>query len=161
MKTRSEKVKEFTEQSLGVILPDKPRVLTRDEVFFIIRMNLEELQELAQTVILEDETPKQFLQQALNISNPPRYKEFTSEVEIIAEQADAFVDIDYYNNNTACKAGMNVDSLYDIVHDANMAKRFPDGTFHKNDHGKIIKPYNWMEPNIIAKVEQWLNNGSW
>jgi predicted HAD superfamily Cof-like phosphohydrolase len=33
-----------------------------------------------------------------------------------AEQADALVDIYYYSLNAACKKGMNLSALFDVVH---------------------------------------------
>lgn len=38
------------------------------------------------------------------------------ELEEAADQADALVDIYYYSLNAACKKGVNLSSLFDIVH---------------------------------------------
>lgn len=49
-----------------------------------------------------------------------------------ADQADAILDSYYYSLNAAAKAGINISSLFDIVHAANMAKRDPEsGEFLK------------------------------
>lgn len=162
MNTRSKNVKEFTEQSLGVDLPNHPRPMTRDEVLFLVKMNCEELQELLLTITNKDEDVKQLLVDIVNRSNMPTYNnEGKSESDIIAEQVDAFVDIDYYNCNAAAKVGFNVDDVHNVVHEANMAKRSDNGKFLKNNEGKIIKPANWKEPDVKAVVSKWQTNGTW
>lgn len=162
MTTRSKNVKEFTEQSLGVALPTHPQPMTRDQVLFLVKMNCEELQELLVTVTSKGEDVKKLLMGIVEKSNTPNYtNEGKSELQIMAEQVDAFVDIDYYNCNAAAKVGFNVDDVHEVVHKANMDKRFEDGKFHKNTEGKIIKPPNWKEPNVEDVVVQWQNNGTW
>jgi predicted HAD superfamily Cof-like phosphohydrolase len=161
MSTRSEKVKIFTQESLNINLPDKPRKMTREEVFFVVKMNCEELMELLATVNNGISNPKEDLLDIVNNkTKTPEIKNLTNN-EIIAEQVDAFVDIDYYNCNAACKVGMNVDGVFDLVHQANMNKKFEDGTFHKNNEGKIIKPENWKEANLVEIIENWKEFGTW
>jgi hypothetical protein len=64
---------------------------------------------------------------------------------VIAEQADALVDIYYYSLNCASKKGVNLSSIFGIVHAANMAKRDPaTGQFLRRADGKIIKPEGWQ-----------------
>jgi predicted HAD superfamily Cof-like phosphohydrolase len=158
MLTRSQKVKIFTEESLNIILPDKPRKMTPDEVSFIVKMNCEELMELLATVYAN---PKYELLTIINKARLPQEKNLTTNNEIIAEQVDAFADIDYYNCNAACKVGMNVDGVFNVVHEANMRKKFEDGTFHRNEEGKVIKPENWKEGNIVEIVDNWEKFGTW
>lgn len=157
MTTRTEKVKEFTELSLNTKVPTRPRLMTRDEVLFVVRMNCEELQELLLTVCTPEENVKHLLTHIVNTSNSPiGYCYDKTDVELMAEQVDAFVDIDYYNGNAAAKVGFNVDQVFDVVHTANMNKRFEDGTFHRNSLGKVVKPPNWSEADVVAIVEEWL-----
>lgn len=60
-------------------------------------------------------------------------------------QADALVDVYYYSLNAAAKKGVNLSSIFSIVHSANMAKRDPKtGVFLKRADGKIIKPEGWQ-----------------
>ena len=40
-----------------------------------------------------------------------------------ADQADALVDVYYYSLNAAAKQGLNLSSVFNIVHQANMNKR--------------------------------------
>lgn len=44
-------------------------------------------------------------------------------------------------------------SAWDAVHAANMAKRLPDGTFIRNEAGKILKPPGWIAPDIESIVK--------
>ncbi len=161
MTTRSEKVKIFTQESMDPSkggLPTHPRKMTREEVKFVVKMNCEELLELLYTV---DNNPKNLLKEIIEDANVPTKSQPISDIDIMAEQVDAFVDIDYYNCNAACKVGFNPDAIFDIVHQANMNKKFKDGTFHRNELGKVIKPQDWKEPNINKVVKSWIKNGSW
>lgn len=173
MSTRSEQVKKFTEESLNKELPNHPRVMTRDEVLFVARMNLEELLELLSTVLTVEsdefgnskviENPKDLLRDLIEKAREPvsSCNPIRTNVEIMAEQVDAFVDIDYYNCNAAAKVGFNVDKVFNLVHQANMNKKFSDGTFHKDSSGKIIKPPGWVEPNVAEEVSKWIDYGTW
>ena len=66
--------------------------------------------------------------------------------ELIGLQADALVDSYYYSLNAAAKKGINLSSIFQLVHKANMDKRDPvTGKFLRRDDGKIIKPKGWSE----------------
>ena len=82
--------------------------------------------------------------------------------ELIAEQGDAFVDIWYYSLNCMAKKGVNLSSIFNLVHNANMAKRDPNtGKFIKRGDGKIIKPKGWRAPNVSAEIKQQQDRGAW
>ena len=60
------------------------------------------------------------------------------DIHKCADQADALVDIYYYSQNAACKKGMNLSSVFNLVHTANMAKRdATTGKFIKREDGKV------------------------
>ncbi len=163
MLTRSERVKKFTEESSGTVLPGHPRKMTRQEVEFLVTMNCGELMELLVTVLRDDEDARHVLKQLVDCAEYPCFKaEGKDDVTVMAEQADALVDIDYYNLNGAAKVGFNVDQVFDAVHTANMNKRSgADGLFHRNTAGKVIKPEGWQEPDVKAIVERWTATGTW
>lgn len=48
-------------------------------------------------------------------------------------------------------------SAFSLVHEANMAKRFPDGTFHRDKDKIIIKPPGWKKCNLDNIVEHLMN----
>ena len=82
--------------------------------------------------------------------------------ELVAEQGDAFVDIWYYSLNCMAKKGVNLSKIFDLVHNANMAKRDPStGKFLKRDDGKIIKPKGWRPPDIKQEIQRQMNDGAW
>ena len=166
--TRSLRVKQFTEESSGKELPAYPRPMTREEVLFLVKMNVEELMELLATVpkaatdFSFDTQTKLDLLNIVDSARLPAKGKPETEAEVIADQVDTLVDIDYYNGNAACKVGMDVDAVFDVVHrDGNMSKKFPDGTFHRNDEGKVIKPPDWKEPDVLSIVQGWVLYGTW
>jgi hypothetical protein len=71
------------------------------------------------------------------------------------------VDVYYYSLNAACKKGVNISTVFDIVHGANMAKRDPaTGQFIKREDGKIIKPEGWQGPDIKQEIARQMEHGS-
>lgn len=68
-----------------------------------------------------------------------------AEAADVAEQADALVDAIYYICDTAARHGMNLDPLFDIVHQANMGK-VVNGKVIRREDGKILKPAGWVDP---------------
>ena len=80
------------------------------------------------------------------------------EAKDMYEQADAMIDLIYFVIGTLVEMGMPPDELFAIVHEANMAKLWEDGTPHYNIEGKTIKPPNWIDPEqkfiqAIKKIE--------
>lgn len=149
-------VAKFTKEARN-ICPEKPTELNEAETSFIIRMVMSELFELASTV---SETPFSFISECLRTIDRS-YKNVSSTEERITEQADAFVDVIYYIYDTCCKKGINLSPIFDAVHEANMKKRFPDGTFHlRESDNKILKPEGWTEPNVGAIVRKQLTEGN-
>merc|ERR1719336_2452275 len=123
-----------------------PTVMNASEVDFITKMILDELLELQATV----RPPAQakaamtgLLQKAETRAQVPAH----DVPNVIAEQGDALVDIWYYSLNAACKKGINLCSIFDVVHAANMAKIDPNtGKCLKRADGKILKPAGWQAP---------------
>ena len=150
MSSNAEMVREFTIKT-GNECPEHPRVMTKDEVKFLVNMMVSEIAELAQTVCDNNEEVVQMIKDAAHI-DLNEYKKPDSDYELIADQADAVVDCWYYGLNAFAKTGVNLSSVFDVVHDANMKKIFPDGTVHKRADGKIIKPDYWSPPNINAEI---------
>lgn len=159
LKSAATKVKEFTEQS-GYPVPNQPMVMSCDQVKFLIRMQLSEIVEFAQTV-MPTEDAIEFMKSAITTDLKSNYVQPTDPIEIIAQQADAAVDRMYYDFNAFAKHGVNLSKIFNVVHNANMAKKFPDGEFHKREDGKIIKPPGWQEPDIVGEIKNQLEHGTW
>lgn len=158
----TDKVKQFTEESMGVSVPRYPKVMDREQVIFLTRMCCEEIMEFLCTIKEEGEDVKTLLQSIVDKSNlPTKNQKPDNDIDVIAEQVDFGVDIYYYMLNSFCKHGMNADKIFDLVHDANMNKRFSDGTFHRNEIGKVIKPPDWKEADIKNEIERWVKDGTW
>ncbi len=80
------------------------------------------------------------------------------EAENLTEEVDALIDIIYYIVHQTVKKGVNLDPLFDIVHQANM-KKIVDGKVLKREDGKILKPKNWQSPEpLLARELKKQNN---
>jgi len=75
-----------------------------------------------------------------------------SDAKNETEQADALVDAIYYICDTAVRHGMNLDNIFDIVHNANMQK-VVDGKVIRREDGKIMKPESWVDPAPLLEKE--------
>ena len=61
-------------------------------------------------------------------------------------QVDALVDVLYLTYGSFALMGVDPEKVFDIVHDANMGKIFPDGKAHYDPvTHKILKPDGWEE----------------
>lgn len=158
MESNAEAVKTFTQES-GFSCPDKPQALDKASVQFMLNMCVSELVELAQTVADSPEEAVNMVLAGVNVDLNTNYKKPETEVEIIAEQADAVVDCWYYALNTLAKHGINASKVFNVVHSANMNKKFPDNKFHKREDGKILKPEDWSPPDIIQEIKNQIKNG--
>lgn len=156
-------VKEFTEAS-GFMCPDKPQLMTKEEAIFTVeKIQSEGLELLATFHTNSTDNLVTAMACLINAKKPKKYYGGTdaSQVALIAEQADAHADIIYYCLNSAAKKGYNIHKIFERVHAANMEKRFPDGTFHKDETGLVIKPPGWVEPDVECCIEDMIEKGSW
>ncbi len=151
----SDLVWEFT-NGTGNDIPHKPQLMTKDEVFFLIKMMLDEIMELGATVASPEEV-KTHMKVVINESKDIQQEEGT-EIELIASQADALVDCYYYSQNAACKKGVNLSKVFDVVHEANMNKQI-NGEFIKREDGKIMKPEGWQPPDIVGEIIRQTHDG--
>ena len=79
-----------------------------------------------------------------------------NEEERVVAQADAIVDRLYFTYGDAVEIGVDIQPIFDIVHEANMSKFFTDKDGNKyaqyNDEGKVIKsPDFWSPEDKIAE----------
>lgn len=74
------------------------------------------------------------------------------EAKDLCEQADAMIDLIYFALGTMVEMGVEPDELFEIVHGANMAKKWPDGKVHRNEMSKVIKPAGWEDPEPKLKA---------
>lgn len=162
---REERVREFT-AGAGQPTPSHPVPMSKEQVFFLAKMMLDEIMEFTATVAGPEESKKAlsgFIADSKDIPQE-KYEHLSAEeahVQQVADQSDALVDSYYYSLNSACKHGMNLSALFDVVHAANMAKRDPvTGEFLKRADGKIIKPEGWMPPDVEGEIARQVKEGA-
>lgn len=79
--------------------------------------------------------------------------EFCS-AETVVDQADAMIDLIYLALGTMVELGVKPEKLFEIVHNANMSKLWPDGKPRTNpETGKIIKPPTFVRPEPLLQEE--------
>jgi predicted HAD superfamily Cof-like phosphohydrolase len=65
-------------------------------------------------------------------------------VNLVHEQAD----LDFVNEGLRLEMGVKGEPVEEEVFQANMRKRWPDGTFHRTTEGKVLKPDGWKPANV-------------
>jgi predicted HAD superfamily Cof-like phosphohydrolase len=161
--TALQRVKEFTEAS-GFPCPSHPTPMSKEASLFLTKMILDEVLEFLVPLMTAAEA-KQTLRELVADAKVEELYQHGQKVDsttVLTEQMDALIDVQYYMLNAACKHGMNIDHVFDLVHAANMAKRDPmTGQFIKRDDGKILKPDGWKEPDVKGEVVRQCSLGSW
>lgn len=149
-----DKVRQFTIEA-GQSVTEKPTALNYKEAKFLIRMCMSELQELAQSVTSNNDEAFELLKESLNTIDHSKYEKLNTEDEVIAAQVDAVVDAWYYSLNAFAKKSVNPSAVFDVVHQANLAKKDPKtNKFIKREDGKIIKPEGWTPPDIVKEIQR-------
>jgi len=134
--------------------------MNRSEVEFITKMILDELLELNATVMSSNEA-KNSIMKILKVAKDCPQMRSTNKDEIMGEQAGALVDIWYNSLNCAAQKGLNLGSVFDLVHAANMKKVNPStGMCLKRADGKIEKPVGWCPPNVTKEMQRQAMQGS-
>lgn len=74
----------------------------------------------------------------------------------IVGQIDALVDVMYFVFGTFVQMGIDPRPFFEIVHEANMAKLYPDGKPRYQPNGKVQKPPDWEPPErrIYEKLKE-------
>ena len=82
-----------------------------------------------------------------------------AEISLVG-QVDALIDMLYFTYGSFVLMGVDPERIFDIVHQANMGKIFPDGKAHFDPvTHKILKPDDWEEkyapePAIERELER-------
>ena len=99
------------------------------------------------------------LHQALDVSADKVSQKIPAESTLVG-QVDALIDTLYFTYGSFVLMGVDPERIFEIVHQANMAKIFPDGKaqFDPVTH-KILKPEDWEEkhapePAIKKELER-------
>ena len=120
------KVVDFHKEVVGVEFPDTPGLISEERKALRIKLMTEEL--------LEELIP-------------------AIERDDMVEIADGLADTLVVVYGTAAEYGIDIDMVFDVVHETNMAKK--DGPVRED--GKKLKPEGWQPPDI----EKALWNQGW
>ena len=123
---------------------------------------VEELVEFVRAASNSEEEFQQAVQdlhQALDVSANKVSQKIPAESTLVG-QVDALIDTLYFTYGSFVLMGVDPERIFEIVHQANMAKIFPDGKaqFDPVTH-KILKPEDWEEkhapePAIKKELER-------
>lgn len=64
----------------------------------------------------------------------------------VVEQSDAIIDLIYFALGTLVELGVPAESLFDIVHRANMRKLTSGEPLRRVEDGKVLKASDWLPP---------------
>lgn len=77
-----------------------------------------------------------------------------AKASTIEDQADAMIDTIYLALGTLVEMGVKPEAVFQIVHEANMSKLWPDGKpRYRETDGKVIKPPGWKDPQPRIREE--------
>lgn len=81
--------------------------------------------------------------------------------KVLEEQIDTAADIIIYTIDFAIRKGWNLEPYLEAIGEANLRKKFPDGSYRHHSSGKVIKPPNYKPADINGLVHLHLSEGSW
>jgi predicted HAD superfamily Cof-like phosphohydrolase len=87
--------------------------------------------------------------------------EVAQTLENAAEMLDGAADAIYVILWAMNKFGLPFDAVFAEVQRSNMAKLQPDGSYKKNEHGKVQKPENWTPPDIVGVLMRHTDTATW
>lgn len=139
MKSVVDDVKRFHE-GVGAPMPDKPTVPSDERVRLRANLILEECEETITSMF--------------DCDTYPAYSRWTDtdgpEVKVdMVKVADGLADMIYVIVGTALEFGIPLDKVWSEVHRSNMDK-FRDGKVLRRSDGKILKPDDWVGPDIAG-----------
>lgn len=68
--------------------------------------------------------------------------------------AKELADLVYVCFGTAQRPGIDLDTAFRLVHQSNMSKIHPDGSYRVREDGKILKPEGWKSPDMSPAVDR-------
>lgn len=152
------RVRQFTQAAAPETdpLPKRPRCMSCEDATKIARFVLEEVYELLDATgarVWTDATLAKLVQE---FAGREDRKKPETQMELIAEQADALADIQYFCGDAAAKMGVDLDEVVVEVHRANMRKVVA-GTgkvLRRSSDGKVVKPEGWLPPNVSGVIKR-------
>ncbi|MEJ3719285.1 hypothetical protein WGM54_14795 [Paenibacillus polymyxa] len=157
------KVREF-QKAFNCPAPDVPTILSDKLVINRASFILEEVIELLYATAGNKERFDKFFAELVLNAEETYDKQLTKPFpeDRLIGQIDALTDIKYFAEGGFVETSVIPDRIFDLVHQANMSKIFPDGKPHYNEVGKVIKPEGWEapEPKIEEEVKRQIKLGA-
>lgn len=151
--TLRDQVREF-HQAFGQPVLDRPQVPSDDRVRLRLRLISEEFFELLRAAATNPIISNTVFEAETKV----RSFIDTCKVRVdLPELADALADLDYVCEGTRLEFGIDGGPVADEVQRSNLAKVWPDGTVHKSETGKVLKPPSWSPPDIagVLRAQGW------
>lgn len=168
-KTPFQKVEEF-HKIFDPRSPNVPTAFTQQEAIYRAGFKIEELVELiaANCQGNQNELHKgvKALHEALDQAERKMLTKEKWGKEPLIEQADALTDLLYFTYGSFSLLGVDPTKIFDIVHQANMGKLFPDGKPHYDPiTNKVLKPEHWEdtyapEAKIANEIQRQIKEAS-
>lgn len=162
MSTPYQQVKEF-HNHFDPIEHKEVTPLTKEEAEFRSGFKLEEILEFLYAASNGEEAKFRrsvdYLKKALD-QEAEAILSKNKEVEPLVDEVDALIDLLYFTYGTFVMMNVDPTPIFNLVHQANMGKLFPDGKprYHELT-GKVLKPDNWEadyapEEKIRVEIER-------
>ncbi|RRR52708.1 HAD family hydrolase [Streptococcus suis] len=129
-------------------LQELPQAFDGNTAFYRASFKLEELVEFLQAASSDQadfDRKVQGLHQQLDKAVAKVTSKGSPGLSLVG-QVDALMDLLYFTYGSFVLVGVDPKPIFDIVHQANMGKLFPDGKAHYDPVShKILKPEGWEE----------------
>ncbi|GAB2027942.1 Cof-type HAD-IIB family hydrolase [Lactovum odontotermitis] len=144
------KVKDFHRLMDGVT-QEMPRVFGAEEAEHRSDFKIEEIVEFLYAVadgdaVIFDEMMDNLHAAIDKAVQKVQNQSVKEKADALTSQTDALIDLLYFTYGSLVLSGVDPYEIFNIVHKANMAKIFPDGSPHFDSvTGKLLKPDNWQD----------------
>ncbi|WP_440109979.1 HAD family hydrolase [Paenibacillus sp. QZ-Y1] len=163
-KTDFEKVREF-QKAFNCPAPEVPTPL--DDKLATNRANFI-MEEVVELLYASSDGDRDKFQRFINNLIASVFDTFKKQLDKpfpedrLIGQVDALIDIKYFAEGGLVETSVIPDEIFNIVHNANMQKLFPDGLPHYNEVGKVVKPDGWEapEPKIEEEIKRQIDLGT-
>ncbi|MGX7025438.1 pyrophosphohydrolase domain-containing protein [Vagococcus hydrophili] len=167
VETPFNQVKEF-HQHFDPIKHKGAKALTKEQAEFRSGFKLEEIIEFLYAANAGDEAgfneSINYLKETIDVE-AKKVLEKKKEVEPLVDEVDGLIDLLYFTYGSFVMMDIDPTPIFNIVHQANMGKIFPDGKPHYHEvTGKVLKPDNWVkdfapEGKIKEEITRQINEG--
>ncbi|MBF8807555.1 MAG: HAD family hydrolase [Enterococcus lacertideformus] len=147
--------------------PKVPTAFTNQEAIFRAGFKIEEIVEFIAANCHGDQEQLhegvKALHEALEKAEQKMLTKNEWGTEPLIEQVDALTDLLYFTYGSFSLLGVDPTEIFDIVHQANMGKLFPDGRPHYHPvTNKVMKPEHWEkeyapECKIAKEIQRQIN----